>query len=152
MGKIIDAASQTARIEAKVSLDGKDQKMKKIFFRKRNAPVSRDRRDHNLGAALGPESRRESAAQNQFVGAWRFISRSAKTGRKIHKADSIGMFVFTRDGHGSIQAMERNPPPNRRQELTNTRSLDMKRRLAPTKSTRMLAPSLSTSRAHSCAA
>jgi hypothetical protein len=30
---------------------------------------------------------------------------------KIHKADSTGLFVFTRDGHASVQVMERNPPP-----------------------------------------
>ena len=30
---------------------------------------------------------------------------------KIHKANSAGMFVFTRDGHASLQVMERNPPP-----------------------------------------
>jgi len=47
----------------------------------------------------------------RFVGAWRLVSLEA-TGPdgKIHKADSTGLFVFTRDGHLSVQVMERNPP------------------------------------------
>lgn len=50
-------------------------------------------------------------AQDKFVGAWRLVSlESPGTDGKIRKADSTGMFVFTRDGHASVQVMERNPP------------------------------------------
>jgi len=48
----------------------------------------------------------------RFVGAWRLVSLEARgPDGKIHKADSTGMFVFTRDGHASVQVMERNPQP-----------------------------------------
>ena len=30
---------------------------------------------------------------------------------ELSKADSTGMFVFTHDGHASVQVMARNPPP-----------------------------------------
>jgi Lipocalin-like domain len=49
---------------------------------------------------------------DQFVGAWRLVSLETRgTDEKILKADSMGMFVFTRDGQASVQVMERNPPP-----------------------------------------
>ena len=48
----------------------------------------------------------------RFVGAWRLVSLEAPgPDGKIRKANSTGMFVFTRDGHASVQVMERNPPP-----------------------------------------
>ena len=48
----------------------------------------------------------------RFVGAWRLVSLAAPgPDGKIHKADSTGLFVFTRDGHASVQVMERNPAP-----------------------------------------
>jgi len=50
--------------------------------------------------------------QGQFVGAWRLVSlETPGPDGKIQKANSTGMFVFTRDGHASVQVMERNPPP-----------------------------------------
>ncbi len=50
--------------------------------------------------------------RERFVGAWRLVSlETSGPDGKIHKADSTGMFVFTRDGHASVQVMERNPPP-----------------------------------------
>jgi Lipocalin-like domain len=50
--------------------------------------------------------------RERFVGAWRLVSLEAPgPDGKIHRADSTGMFVFTRDGHASVQVMERNPPP-----------------------------------------
>lgn len=49
--------------------------------------------------------------RERFVGAWRLVSLEAPgPDGKIHKADSTGLFVFTRDGHASVQVMERNPP------------------------------------------
>jgi len=48
---------------------------------------------------------------DQFAGAWRLVSVEAPgPDGKIQKADSTGMFVFMRDGHASVQVMERNPP------------------------------------------
>jgi hypothetical protein len=43
-------------------------------------------------------------------GGW---PRSKRKGpdRKIQKTDFIGLLVFTRDGHMSVQVMERNPQP-----------------------------------------
>ena len=50
--------------------------------------------------------------QDRFVGAWRLASLEAEgTDGKIHRADSTGLLVFTRDGHMSVQVMERNPHP-----------------------------------------
>jgi len=50
--------------------------------------------------------------RERFIGAWRLVSLEAPApGGKIHKADSTGLFVFTRDGHASVQVMERNPSP-----------------------------------------
>ena len=51
------------------------------------------------------------AIQARFVGAWRLVSLEAPgPDGKIHKADSTGLFVFTRDGHASVQVMYRTPP------------------------------------------
>jgi hypothetical protein len=51
-------------------------------------------------------------SKDRFVGAWRLASLDAPSpDGKIHKADSTGLLVFTRDGHMSVQVMERNPQP-----------------------------------------
>src|SRR5437016_14671740 len=50
--------------------------------------------------------------RERFVGAWQLVSLEAPgTDGKIRKADSTGLLVFTRDGHMSVQVMERNPQP-----------------------------------------
>jgi hypothetical protein len=50
--------------------------------------------------------------RERFVGAWRLVSLEAPgPDRKVHRADSTGLLVFTRDGHMSVQVMERNPQP-----------------------------------------
>ncbi|HKV61029.1 MAG TPA: lipocalin-like domain-containing protein [Candidatus Acidoferrum sp.] len=50
--------------------------------------------------------------KDRFVGAWRLASLEAPgPDGKLHKGDSIGLLVFTRDGHMSVQVMEPNPPP-----------------------------------------
>jgi Lipocalin-like domain len=55
------------------------------------------------------------SAKSRFIGAWRLVSlESPGADGKIQKADSTGLFVFTRDGHASVQVMERNPPPQTR--------------------------------------
>ena len=57
---------------------------------------------HNSGGSDG--------IRDQFVGAWRLV-RLEQPGAdgKMHSADSTGLLVFTRDGHMSVQVMERNP-------------------------------------------
>jgi Lipocalin-like domain len=48
--------------------------------------------------------------QDRFVGAWRLAQLETQgADGKIHQADSTGLLVFTRDGHMSVQVMERNP-------------------------------------------
>ncbi|HEY6384156.1 MAG TPA: lipocalin-like domain-containing protein [Candidatus Acidoferrum sp.] len=66
-----------------------------------------------LPALPGNQDRDENqSARSRFIGAWRFVSLEAPgSDGKIQKADSTGLFVFTRDGHASVQVMERNPPP-----------------------------------------
>lgn len=50
--------------------------------------------------------------KDRFVRAWRLASLDAPgQDGKIHRADSTGLLVFTRDGHMSVQVMERNPQP-----------------------------------------
>lgn len=53
----------------------------------------------------------DEAVPNQFVGAWRlaWLEQPGKDG-KLHRIDCCGMLVYTRDGHMSVQVMERNPP------------------------------------------
>jgi hypothetical protein len=52
----------------------------------------------------------DEGIREQFVGAWRlaWLEGEGADG-KIHRADSTGLLVFTRDGHMSVQVMERNP-------------------------------------------
>jgi hypothetical protein len=50
--------------------------------------------------------------RERFIGAWRLVSLEVPgPDGKIHRSDSTGMFVFTRDGHASVQVMDRNPLP-----------------------------------------
>jgi len=48
--------------------------------------------------------------QGRFVGAWRlpWLEKPGADGQ-IHRANSAGLLVFTRDGHMSVQVMERSP-------------------------------------------
>ncbi len=49
--------------------------------------------------------------QNQFVGAWRlaWLEQPGSDG-KLRRIDCCGMLIYTRDGHMSVQVMDRNPP------------------------------------------
>jgi hypothetical protein len=50
-------------------------------------------------------------ARDRFVGAWRLVSLEAQgSDGKVHQTESVGLLFFTRDGHMSVQVMERNPP------------------------------------------
>jgi len=48
--------------------------------------------------------------RDRFVGAWR-LARLEQQGAdgKVHRIDCCGMLVYTRDGHMSVQVVERNP-------------------------------------------
>jgi hypothetical protein len=60
----------------------------------------------------GQEREGRQGAKFKFAGAWRLVSLEAPgPDGKIQNADSTGMFVFTHDGHASVQVMERNPLP-----------------------------------------
>jgi hypothetical protein len=49
-------------------------------------------------------------ARDRFIGAWRLVwLEEPGPDGNVHRADSSGMFVFTRDGHASVQVMYRNP-------------------------------------------
>jgi len=54
----------------------------------------------------------QSAAQerDQIGGAWRlaWLEQPGPNG-KVHRIDCCGMLVYTRDGHMSVQVMERDP-------------------------------------------
>src|SRR5258706_7060987 len=56
------------------------------------------------GRAVGDDTR------DRFVGAWRlaWLEEPGPDG-SIHRADCSGMFVFTGDGHASVQVMYRTP-------------------------------------------
>jgi hypothetical protein len=55
-------------------------------------------------------SGRAQSAKDQFVGAWRlaWLEQPGADG-KLHRTECCGMFMFTQDGHASVQVMERNP-------------------------------------------
>src|SRR5215831_7170892 len=47
--------------------------------------------------------------QNRFVGAWKLVSlEDSSADGQIHKAECVGMFVFTSDGKASVQVMYQN--------------------------------------------
>jgi len=48
--------------------------------------------------------------RDRFAGAWRLV-RLEQPGAdgKLHNVDCTGLFVFTRDGHASVQVMDSNP-------------------------------------------
>jgi hypothetical protein len=46
---------------------------------------------------------------DRFIGGWRLVSlEEQRADGTIHKGDCTGLFVFTRDGHASVQVMYRN--------------------------------------------
>jgi hypothetical protein len=59
-----------------------------------------------LGTATGA-AQSPSQGGSQFVGAWRlaWLEQPGADG-KLRRIECCGMFVFTRDGHASVQVME----------------------------------------------
>jgi len=63
------------------------------------------------GLASNPISAQQRAA-NQFTGTWHLISlEQPGPDGQLHPIDCSGLFIFTADGHLSVQVMDRNPPP-----------------------------------------
>jgi hypothetical protein len=63
-----------------------------------------------VSAAAGQDRGGGQDIRDRFAGAWRLVSLERQhADGKIHKVDCAGLFVFTRDGHLSVQVMERNP-------------------------------------------
>ena len=59
-----------------------------------------DSQDRSVSAGL----------QDRFIGAWRLVWLEEPDAEgKVHRAESSGMLVYTRDGHMSVQVMYRNP-------------------------------------------
>jgi hypothetical protein len=47
-----------------------------------------------------------SVTSERFIGAWRLASlEEPDAAGKVHKAECIGLLIFTRDGHMSVQVM-----------------------------------------------
>ncbi|MBV8438603.1 MAG: lipocalin-like domain-containing protein [Silvibacterium sp.] len=64
-----------------------------------------------LGAASGgAQSPTHDGAASQLAGAWRlaWLEQPGADG-KLHRIECCGMLVYTRDGHMSVQVMERDP-------------------------------------------
>jgi hypothetical protein len=58
-------------------------------------------------AAVSGAAQSASHDSGQFIGAWRlaWLEQPGADG-KLHRIECCGMFVFTQDGHASVQVME----------------------------------------------
>jgi hypothetical protein len=64
----------------------------------------------SAAASRAQESKAGDDARDPFIGAWRLVwLEEPGPDGNVHRADCAGMFVFTRDGHASVQVMYRNP-------------------------------------------
>jgi hypothetical protein len=63
-----------------------------------------------VGTTVGQDRAGTDDIRDRFAGAWRlaWLEQQGADGRS-HRIDCCGLFVFTRDGHASVQVMERNP-------------------------------------------
>ena len=58
--------------------------------------------------AQSTKSTTDKDMQQRLVGAWRLVALEEPTADgKVHNADCTGMFVFSSDGHASVQVMYR---------------------------------------------
>jgi hypothetical protein len=63
------------------------------------------------GTLSGQSHSGNDSVRDRLVGAWRLASlKQEGADGKIRTSDSTGLLVFTRDGHISVQVMDRNPP------------------------------------------
>ena len=63
-----------------------------------------------FGAVAAAEGR--SADRDRLVGAWKLVAlEQPGPDGKVNRTECCGMFVFTADGHLSVQVMQREPKP-----------------------------------------
>jgi lipocalin-like protein len=63
-----------------------------------------------MSLAGGQDRWANEGIRNRFIGAWRLVWLEEQgADGQVHRADCTGLFVFTRDGHASVQVMYRNP-------------------------------------------
>lgn len=61
-------------------------------------------------AVVSVHAQVENSNRDHLVGAWRLVELDQPgPDGKLNRIDSSGMFVFTRDGHLSVQVMDRVP-------------------------------------------
>ena len=62
-----------------------------------------------VGAVMG-QAQSKTTMRDPLIGAWRLVELDQPgADGKLHIVDCSGMFVFTLDGHLSVQVMERAP-------------------------------------------
>ena len=62
-----------------------------------------------VGLTAGQDRGADGDVRNRFAGAWRLAwLEQPDAGGKQHRIDCCGMFVFTREGHLSVQVMDRS--------------------------------------------
>jgi hypothetical protein len=61
----------------------------------------------SAGKKLDPASREANSAREKLIGAWHLVSMEepGSDGKLIRRTDRIGMLLYTRDGHVSVQLM-----------------------------------------------
>ena len=110
-----------------------------------------------LWFAFGPsngQAQPGDSSRDQLLGAWKLVEldQSGPDG-KLNRIDSSGLFVFTRDGHLSVQVMDREPRrQQQRPALSNTRRADTRLPMEATLSMSERTPLLFTLKARWCAA
>jgi hypothetical protein len=64
----------------------------------------------DASSVAGQNRQGEARARDRFVGAWRLVALEERgSDGKSHRCDCAGLFVFTHDGHASVQVMTRDP-------------------------------------------
>jgi hypothetical protein len=51
------------------------------------------------------KNQRQSSASEKFIGAWHLVSISGPDGKPVTTGVPVGMLIYTRDGHMSVQLM-----------------------------------------------
>jgi hypothetical protein len=60
--------------------------------------------------AGGQDRDKSAEVPERFIGAWRLVALDVvDADGRVHRGDSTGMFVFTREGRLAVQVMDRTP-------------------------------------------